>query len=32
MVSIDTDCKFIGKYNLIEDLTKYNLYKNNLDQ
>ena len=23
--------KFIGKYNLIEDLTKYNLYKNNGD-
>ena len=31
MVSIDKDSKFIGKYNLIEDLTKYNLYKNNGD-
>ena len=28
MVSIDRDSKYIGKYNLIEDLTKYNLYKN----
>ena len=27
MVSIDKDSKYIGKYNLIEDLTKYNLYK-----
>lgn len=27
MISIDKDSKYIGKYNLIEDLTKYNLYK-----
>jgi hypothetical protein len=31
MVSIDKDSKYIGKYNLIEDLTKYNLYKKNGD-
>ena len=31
MISIDKDSKYIGKYNLVEDLTKYNLYKNNGD-
>ena len=29
MVSIDKDSKFIGKYNLVENLTTYNVYKNN---
>ena len=31
MVSIDKDSKFIGKYNLVENLTTYNVYKNNGD-
>ncbi len=31
MVSIDKDSRYIGKYNLVEDLTKYNIYKKNGD-
>ena len=31
MVSIDKDSKYIGKYNLVEDLTKYNAYKKSGD-
>ena len=31
MVSIDKDLKYIGKYNLVEDLTKYNIYKKHGD-
>lgn len=27
MITIDEDAKYIGKYNIIENLTKYNVYK-----
>ena len=29
IITIDNDAKYIGKYNLIDNLTKYNLYKKN---
>ena len=27
MITIDEDSKYIGKYNIIENLTNYNYYK-----
>ena len=32
MVSIDEDAEFIGKYNLVENITKYNNYKGKNDK